>query len=168
MNESTLIAFVAVTSAAVVLQTLILAGMYFSTRKMSKRMEALATRVEEQALPLVEKVRALVDENAPMIRTVVTNVTETSGLVRAQAGRIDEVITEIVDKTQVQVNRADELATRTMQRVDIAAGALQSSVAKPVRHFSALMDGVMAGFNKFVASNKARNAKSGPAEDTFK
>lgn len=166
MNETSLIAFVAVTSTAVVLQTLILAGMYFSTRKMSKRMEALSTRFEEQVLPLVEKVRAMVDESAPMIRTVVTNVTETSGLVRTQAGRIDEVVTEIVDKTRVQVNRADELATRTMLRVDVAAGTLQNSVAKPVRHFSALMDGVMVGFNKFVASNKARNPKSAVTDET--
>ena len=78
MHETSLIAFVAVTSVAVVLQTLILAGMYFSTRKMSQRMEALSTRVEEQVLPLVEKVRGIVDESSPKIQTVITNLVETS------------------------------------------------------------------------------------------
>ena len=165
--DQTLIAFVAVTSIAVVLQTLILAGMYFSTRKMSKRMEALSTRMEEQVLPLVEKVRVIVDENAPMIRTAVANVTETSGLVRSQIGRIDETVTEVVGIVRAQAGRADELATRTMQRIDITAGVLQHSVSAPGRHFSALMDGVMAGFQQLTAGRRASRAKATSNDEMF-
>jgi hypothetical protein len=74
MNETTLlIAFVAVTAVAVVLQMLILAGMYFTTRKASQRIDALSIRVNEQVLPLVEKVRAIVDTSAPQIQTVIAN-----------------------------------------------------------------------------------------------
>jgi methyl-accepting chemotaxis protein len=162
-----LIVFIAVTSAAVVLQTLILAGMYASTRKVSARMEALSTRVEEQVLPLVEKVRVIVDESTPMIRTVVTNLAETSSLVRSQAGQIDETITEIVGMARIQAGRADQLATRTMQRVDITAGALQHTVTTPARHFSALMEGVRAGLGEFLGGRKARGAKSAPSDQMF-
>lgn len=162
-----LIGFIAVTSAAVVLQTLILAGMYFSTRKLSKRMEALSTRVEVQVLPLVEKVRGIVDENAPMIHSLVTNLTETSGLVRSQVVHIDQTVTEIVDLARTQAGRADLLATRTMQRIDITAGVLQHSVTSPVRHLSALKDGVMAGFGEFVSGRKARQTKPVPSGEMF-
>jgi methyl-accepting chemotaxis protein len=167
MNETLLIAFIAVTSVAVVLQTLILAGMYFSTRKMSNRMEALSTRVEEQVLPLVEKVRGIVDENAPMIHTVVTNLTESSNVVRAQVGQIDEAITEVVGIARTQVARADLLATRTMQRVDITAETLQHTVTSPMRHLSALMEGVMAGFGEYVGGRKARHSKTAPTDEMF-
>lgn len=160
MHETSLIAFVAVTSIAVVLQTLILAGMYFSTRKMSRRMEALSTRVEEQVLPLVEKVRGIVDESSPKIQTVITNLAETSALVRTQAGQIDEAVTEIVGIARAQANRADELATRTMQRVDMTAARVQHTVNAPVRQFSALMEGVMAGVGKFVSGRKAQRSKT--------
>jgi ABC-type transporter Mla subunit MlaD len=159
MHETLLIAFVAVTSVAVVLQTLILAGMYFSTRKMSQRMEALSTRVEEQVLPLVEKVRGIVDESSPKIQTVITNLAETSTLVRTQADQIDEAVTEIVGIARAQANRADELATRTMQRVDMTAARVQHTVNAPVRHFSALMEGVTAGVSTFVSGRK-RNKTS--------
>ncbi len=162
--DHTLIAFVAVTSAAVVLQTLILAGMYSSTRKMSKRMEGLSTRMEEQVLPLVEKVRVIVDENAPMIRTAVTNVTETSVLVRSQIERIDETVTEVVEIVRAQAGRADELATRTMQRIDITAATLQHTVTTPGRHLSAMMDGVMAGVRKFAAG---RGTKATSNDEMF-
>jgi len=168
MNETTLlIAFIAVTSVAVVLQTLILLGMYISTRKLSQRVEALSTKVEEQALPLIGTVRGIVDESAPMIRTVVTNLTETSNLVRAQAGEINDAVTEIVDIARTQAAKADILATRTMQRVDLTAEALQHTVTSPARHFSALMEGVAAGFGEYLAGNKARRAKAAPGDEMF-
>jgi hypothetical protein len=43
--------FIAVTAAAVVLQMLILLGMYIAVRKLSARMEALADRVEDTTVP---------------------------------------------------------------------------------------------------------------------
>jgi hypothetical protein len=167
MHDNLLIAFIAVTSIAVVLQTLILAGMYFTTRKMSQRMEALSTRVEEQVLPLVEKVRVIVDESTPKIQTVITNLTETSTLVRTQAGQIDEAVTEIVGIARTQAGRADVLATRTMQRVDIAAEAVQHTVTSPIRHLSALMEGVAAGFGEFVGRAKAQRPKASPSDEMF-
>jgi methyl-accepting chemotaxis protein len=167
MHETTLIAFVAVTSVAVVLQTLILAGMYVSTRKMGQRMEALSRRVEEQVLPLVEKVRGLVDESAPKIQTVVTNLVETSELVRTQAGQIDEAVTEIVGIARAQAERADVLATRTMQRVDLTAEKLQRTVNAPVRHLSALVDGVTAGLSALVSGRKAHSTKAASSDEMF-
>lgn len=168
MNETTvLIAFVAVTSVAVVLQTLILAGMYFSTRKMGKRMEALSAKVEDDVLPLVAKVRSIVDESAPKIQTVITNLEETSNLVRAQAGQIDEAVTEIVDIARTQAGNAGALAERTMDRVDHAAETLQHAVTSPMRKVSAVVEGVMAGFGEFVGGRKARRAKAVPSDEMF-
>ncbi len=168
MTETTLlIAFIAVTSVAVVLQMLILAGMYASTRKMSQRVDALQLRVNEQVLPLVEKVRGLVDESAPKIQTMMTNLSETSVIVRAQADKIDEAVTEIVKIARTQADNAGVLATRTMERVDMTAEALQRTVTSPARHLSALMEGVAAGFGELLGGRKVRRAKVVPKEDMF-
>jgi hypothetical protein len=168
MNETTLlIAFIAVTSVAVLLQTLILAGMYFSTRKLGKRLEALSTQVEEQVMPMVEKVRGMIDENAPMIHSAITSLTETSSLVRSQAGRIDEAVTEMVGMARKQAVRADELATRTMQRIDITAGVMQHAATFPIRQLSALKDGVVAGLREFFGGRKSRRAKPVPGDEMF-
>ena len=169
MNEqSLLIAFIAVTSVAVVLQTLILAGMFFSTRKMGQRIEALSTKVEEQVLPLVEKVRGIVDESAPQIQTVITNLTETSNLVRAQAGQIDETVTEIVSIARTQAGNAGELAERTMQRVDHAAGTVHNAVTAPLRQLSALVEGLVAGVTEFAGIRRVRRStKAVPTDEMF-
>ena len=169
MNETTLlIAFIAVTSVAVVLQTLILAGMYLSMRKMMGRMGALQLLVNDQVLPLVEKLRELVDESAPKIQAVVTNVAETSELVRSQAGKIDEAVTEIVGMARSQVGRANVLATRTLERVDLTAAVLQQTVTSPLRHLSGLLEGVLAGVGRFAGVRRERRqAKTVPNEDMF-
>jgi methyl-accepting chemotaxis protein len=168
MNETNiLIAFVAVTAIAVVLQMFILLGMYLSTRKVSRRIDALSVRVNEQVLPLIEKVRVIVDESAPGIQEVVTNLTETSALVRQQAGQIDEAITEIVGVARTQAGNAGVLAARTMQRVDRTAEALQHTVSAPMRHLSALVEGVVAGFGELAAGRKVRHSKAEPSDNMF-
>jgi methyl-accepting chemotaxis protein len=175
MNETTLlIAFIAVTAVAVVLQTLILAGIFVSARKAGKQVEALATRVNEQVLPLVlkvlplvEKVLSRVDENAPKVQTVIANLAETSDLVRSQAGKIDEAITEIVGIARTQAGNVDVLATRTMRRADATAEAVQHVVMTPLRQVTALMEGVAAGMGNFVGGRKVRRDKPVATDDMF-
>jgi methyl-accepting chemotaxis protein len=170
MNETTLlIAFIAVTSVAVVLQTLILAGMFLAVRKAIGGMEALQLRVNEQVLPMVEKVRELVDESTPKIQAVVASVTETAGLVRAQAGKIDEAVTEVVEIARRQAGNVDVLATRTIERVDHTAAVAQNTVTSPLRHLSGLVEGVMAGVSQFVGGRKERRqaSKVAPSDDMF-
>jgi methyl-accepting chemotaxis protein len=169
MNETTLlIAFIAVTAVAVVLQTLILAGMFVSVRKMIERTESVQQRVNEQLLPLLEKVRGLVDESAPKIRTVMTNVAETSDLVKSQAVKIDGAVTEIVGLARNQAERANGLASRTMERVDHTATAVQNAVTAPVRHLSGLAEGVLAGIGQLIGGRRERGrTKAVPNDDMF-
>jgi hypothetical protein len=143
MSETTLlIVFIAVTSVAVVLQTLILAGLYFSVRKMMERTQSLQQKMNDQALPLVAKVRSFVDES--------------------QAGKLDSALTEIVDIARTQAERAGELATRTMGRVDQTAERVQGIVNSPLRRVSGLMEGVAAALAHLVGSRLERRP-SAPA-----
>jgi hypothetical protein len=167
MDEKLLIAFIAVTAAAVVLQTMILAGMYASTRKMGKRMDALSTRMNDQVLPLVEKVRGMVDESAPKVQIVVHNLAETSTLVRTQARQIDEALTEIVGIARKQAGNAGLLAQRTIQRLDATAETVQHTVTSPMRHLTALVEGVAVGVGELVSGRKGRRTKTEPPDDMF-
>jgi uncharacterized protein YneF (UPF0154 family) len=169
MNETTLlIAFIAVTAVAVVLQTMILGGMFVAMRKMIERTEALQLRLNEQALPLLEKVRGLVDESTPKIQAVIANVEETSGLVRSQAGKIDEAMTEFVGMARSQAERANGLANRTLERVDHTASAVQNAVTAPVRHLSGLVEGLLAGIGQLAGVRRERpRGKAAPNDDMF-
>ena len=72
--------FIAVTSAAVVLQMLILAGMFFTVRALSTHLKAAADEVKSQAFPLMENLKALeadikriLETSAPKVELVLDN-----------------------------------------------------------------------------------------------
>jgi uncharacterized protein YneF (UPF0154 family) len=169
MNETTLlIAFIAVTAVAVVLQTMILGGMFVAMRKMIERTEALQVRINEQAVPLLEKIRGLVDESTPKIQTVIANVAETSDLVKSQAVKIDGAVTEFVGIARSQAEKANGLAGRTLERVDHTAAAIQNAVTTPVRHLSGLVEGVLAGLGQLAGVRREkRRTKAVPDDNMF-
>ena len=53
MNETVLTAFVIIAALAIVIQAGILAGMFFTMKKTSARMEDVAKKVEDRALPVL-------------------------------------------------------------------------------------------------------------------
>ena len=168
MNESTVLTiFVAVTAVAVVLQMLILFGMYLTTRKLSERVTQLSYKVETEVLPLTAKVRALVDESGPKIQSVLSDVAETSSLVRAKAVELDATMGEVLTVVRTQAANAGVLAERTIARVDSVAAGVQHAVSSPVRHFHAIIEGIAAGFGEFVGARKTQRPRPVPKDEMF-
>ena len=118
MDDNLLRIFIAVTTFAVVIQAGILIGLYLSIRKSTAKMEALATEVKDKALPTMETVQSFLVEVRPKIDAITTNVSESSALVKNQLARIDATLTDALDRTRLQVIRADELLNRTMDKVE--------------------------------------------------
>jgi methyl-accepting chemotaxis protein len=157
MNETTILTvFVAVTAVAVVIQMLILAGMYLAVRKVTERVMALESKLDEQVVPLVGTVRTFVDESVPKLKTAVDNVVEASSVIRAQADKIDTTVTEITEIASTQAAHAGAVADRALRRVDSTADAVHHAVLTPVRRISALLEGVAAGIGQFAERQRAR------------
>jgi ABC-type transporter Mla subunit MlaD len=180
MNEMTLLTiFIGVTAVAVVLQMLILAGIGIAVMRIGKSVQTMQAKVNEQVLPMAEKIRVLVDETTPKVRTLVdesipklqkavTNLTESTAVVRAQADKIDGTVSHLLEVVRVQVNRVDSLATRTFERVDNAAATVQHTVTSPFRRVSAVVEGVVAGIGSFAGKRReAQVGKASPGEQMF-
>ena len=165
MNETLLTVFVAATAVAVVLQLLILAGLYFSIKKTSASVEALAAKVEQKALPTLTMANEMLTEYRPKLTTIVENMTATSNTVRDQAERLNLTMTDIVDRTRLQVVRADEIVSRTMDRVEETTEAVHHVVLSPVRQLSAMMTGLMAGLGEYVGGRKVRRQERAVPQD---
>jgi hypothetical protein len=169
MDETLLRIFIAVTTFAVVVQAGILIGLYLSVRKSSARMEALATQVTTKALPAIDTVQNLLIELRPKIEIMSTNFSESSTLVRNQLGRIDATLTDALDRTRLQVIRADELLNRTMDRVEETSEVVHKTVLSPLRQVTGLMSAISTGFEVFLG-NKRRHRKNGagvPQDEMF-
>jgi len=156
-----LIIFIAVTAGAVLLQAGMLAGMYVAMRKTSRRVESLADEVKTKVLPTAEMAHSMMRDLRPRIETVADNVSVSSTLLRGQMERIDATLADIVDRTRLQVIRADEFVNSTMDKLEETREAMQRTVLSPVSRLSGLVHGVGVGVEAFFS----RRRRSAVAQD---
>ncbi len=169
MDDTLLKVFIAVTTFAVVVQAGILVGLYLSLRKSSSKIEALAGEVLNKALPAMESVLGMMVELRPKIEALTDNISESSTLVRNQLGRIDATLADALDRTRLQVIRADELLNRTMDRVEETSEVVHKTVLSPLRQVNGLMSAISTGVEVFLGQ-KRRHPKNGagvPQDEMF-
>ncbi|MGA2966258.1 MAG: hypothetical protein ABSD64_08600 [Terriglobales bacterium] len=176
MDNTLLMIFIAATTFAVVIQAGILIILYLTIRKSTAKMEALAAEVKSKALPTMDTVRSTMEtvqsiliELRPKIDVISVNLSESSALVRTQLGRIDATLTDALDRTRLQVIRADELLNRTMDRVEETSEVVHRTVISPLRQVNGLMNAIATGFEVFLGQ-KRRNPRNGagvPQDEMF-
>jgi hypothetical protein len=159
--------FIACTAAAVVIQAGILVAMYLAVRQSAARMEALATEVRTKILPAAEIAHSMLLEFRPHLQTLVTNVSESSTLVRAQIERLDATVNDAIDRTRLQVIRADELLNRTLDRVESTTDMVHKTVVSPVRQLSGLVQGITSGLEFLIGGRRKRNGVPVPQDEMF-
>ena len=158
--------FIALTAVAIALQALVLLGIFLSLRKTSSKVDALTTEMRTRALPAVEAAQSLITTSAPKLEAIVGDVHTTTALVRGQVERLDHTMNDIIDRTRLQVIRADELVTRTLDRVEDTTETLQHTVVSPVRQLTGIMQGVSVGLGAlFRARNRRRRNGMGEPQD---
>ncbi len=163
------ISLVAAITAAVVLQALILVALYLAMRKTSARMEELAVEVKSKTLPAVESAHALLTELRPKIEVIADNLSHTTTMVRDQLQRVDATLNDVIDRTRLQVIRADELVSRTLDKVEETTDMVHHTVVSPVRQVSGIFHGVTAGLQYLLMRKRAR-AREGvgvPQDEMF-
>jgi hypothetical protein len=169
MDDTLLRIFIAVTTFAVVVQAGILVGLYLAVRKSTAKVEAIADELKTKALPTIDNVQSFLFEARPKIDAITTNVSESTMLVRNQLGRIDATLTDALDRTRLQVIRADELLSRTMDRVEETSDVVHKTVMSPLRQMNGLMAAISTGVEVFLGQ-KRRHPKNGmgvPQDEMF-
>jgi methyl-accepting chemotaxis protein len=149
--------FIALTGAAVVLQAGVLLALYLSVRKTSARMEGLATEVKTKALPALESAQSILVDLRPRLQMIAENLHETTTTIRAEVQRMDAIVNDAADRARLQIIRADEMLTRTLDRVEEASDMVTKTVVSPVRQLSGLVQGITAGLEFLVGNRGRRN-----------
>jgi len=164
--------FIAITAAAVVLQMLIMAGMYFTVRKLSLHLKIVSDEVKGEALPLLENVKTLqadvkriVETSAPKLELVLDNAAKISTTAHAGLGRVESTVNDMLDRARLQIIRADEMVTRAMDSVEDTTEKVAHSVTSPIKHASGIMQGISTGLGAYFSQKRPRNA--GPSDEMF-
>lgn len=167
MSNTLLAVFIVITGLAVLLQAGVLLGIFFAMRKTSAKVEALAEEVKNKVLPTAELAHSMITELRPKIETVMDNVSVSTTVLRAQLERLDATLTDIVDRTRLQVIRADEFVTGTMDKLEETREVVQRTVVSPVRYLSGLAHGLSVGLEAFFGRRRGRNGVSVQQDEMF-
>lgn len=166
MNTLLIISIVVI-GLAVVGQALILAGMFFAMRRTSGRVEVLAEEVRTKVIPTAQLAHEMIVELRPKLVNVVDNVSVSTNVMRDQLERLDATLTDIVDRTRLQVIRADEFVNSTMDKLEETREAVQRTVVSPVKHLSGIMHGLSVGLEAFLGRRREREATTVPQDEMF-
>jgi len=161
--------FIALTATAVVIQAGILIAMYLAVRQTSARLEALADEFRTKALPSLETAHSMMVEMRPNLENVLASMGEISTLVRNQMERLDATVSDVIDRSRLQVIRADELFSRTLDRIEQTTDLMHRTVVSPVRQLSGLVQGITAGV-EFLIGARRRQRDGGvtvPQDEMF-
>jgi len=89
-------------------------------------------------------------------------------MVREQMERLDATVSDAIDRTRLQVIRADELLNRTLDRVESTTDLVHKTVLSPVRQLSGLVQGITSGLEFLIGGKRRqRNGIPVPQDEMF-
>jgi hypothetical protein len=161
--------FIICTAVAVIIQAGILVALFVVVRKTTSRVEALSGEISTKALPAIDTVQQALVSLRPRIEDIVFNVESSARMARGQVERLDATVNDIVDRTRLQVIRADELVNRTLDRVEETTDIVHRTVVSPVRQLSGLVQGLTAGVEFFLGRKRGqpRDGMGVPQDELF-
>src|SRR5262249_48397686 len=164
MNSNLLTAFIAITSVAVVLQMLILLGIYLTMRRSTSQVHDIAMDFQRRATPLIENARDLLADATPKRKEPASNPTQASAVLHKPAAPPRHTAVEMEIRAKNKVVAADDIMTRTLERVEKTTGAVQNSVLFPVRRVNGILHGISAGIGAFL--NQKREVREEQQRNT--
>lgn len=147
---------------SVVVQAAVFVGVFVVVTRAVEKMMKIANQLSEKAGPIVDQVGGIVREVEPKIRTVSSQVVEISSAVRDQTMHVNTTVDEVVDKTNAQVAKVDEMVSAVIGTLAHAGEAVHSGVSRPARKVSSLLHGVRVGVETLFRSSPVRNGATDP------
>jgi hypothetical protein len=153
-----------VVSIALAVQLVILAALFFQTKRTMEKVEKTVSDLHQKAGPILTRVQILLDDTQPKISTMVSDAAHVVYLARGQAQKVDRVFTEAADRLRGQLLHVDRILTGTMEAVEDAGAQFRQSFWRPVQRASALVQGIRVGLDLLRSRRAAPPRRDEPAE----
>jgi hypothetical protein len=152
-----------------IVQAGVLISLLLMVKKSTAKMESLAEDLQKRTLPIVDAANAMLQTVRPQVEGIVANLADTSSLLKDQVTRIDSTVTDVIDRTRLQVVRADEVISRTMDKVEETTDFVQHTVVSPVRQIAGVLQALNIGVNVLFGGRRrsAGNGHGVPRDEMF-
>src|SRR5664279_1236064 len=156
--QDTVIAiFTAISSIGILIQAIVLIGVYFGARKAIVQISKLVEDAREHVVPLLATSRSLADDLSPKIKVMATNITDVTHTVRSQTAHINSAVQEVVDRSQKQASRVDGMVTGTLDGINAATASVKEGISAPVRQVSGFFNGLRAALDVLLQRERTHH-----------
>ena len=162
-----IIAFFAIATIAIVMQTLILAGMYRAFKETSTELRRVVGDLHRKIDPILGRINRVLENSEDKITNIVTDAAEMTRLARGQAQKVDRVVTEALERMRAQIIRADVILTDTLEAIEDAGLKLRRSVLGPLQQASAVLRGIKTGIDFIRGQRASRIEPANQDEELF-
>lgn len=160
-----LAAFIVIATIAIVIQMAILVMMFVQVRVAIREFTRIASSLQSRIDPILVRTSRILDESGDRISSVTADAAEVTRLARGQVQRLDRLFTEATERLRVQMTRADEILTGTLEVIEDAGSTFRKGVWGPLQQASAIIKGVKAGLEFFRGERKGRPAAERTTQD---
>ncbi len=167
MNTGLITAFIIIAALAILLQAVILAVIAVQMKSSVERLLKLTNELHGRIDPILVRTSRILDDSEDRISSIMGDAAEITRLARGQAQKVDRVFTEAVERLRLQVIRADQILTGTLEVVEDAGSKFRRSVWMPIQQASALLKGLKAGLEFLRSPNRPRSDAAQQDEELF-
>jgi hypothetical protein len=149
--------FIALACLSMIAQFGALLGMYLQVKKLGAKVDRTTTEFQTKTEPILSRVQMILDDTQPKLASASSDAVEIARIGRIQAERFDRVFAEAVDRLRMQVIRADQMISGTLEQIEDTGAEVRRTLLGPVREVSALVKGISAGL-EILRGNSRRRA----------
>jgi hypothetical protein len=140
-------AFIVIAAIAIVIQMAILLAMFVQLQAAIKNFTHIATQLQARIDPILVRTNRVLEDSEDRIRSIMGDAAEVTRVARSQAQKVDRVFTDAVERLRLQIIRADQILTGTLEVIEETGSTIRSKVWEPINKVSAVLKGVKAGID---------------------
>jgi len=142
MDQSTqsifLIIFVGLAALAMLIQSVVLLGMFFVARDLRAKILKIWPEVES----IVAVSRRTVERVEKQVEKIGTTSSAVLDTTKQQLGKVDELLSDVSTRAKIQMDRAELVLDDSMTRIQQTVAIVQSGVLRPIREVHGILSGI--------------------------
>lgn len=162
--QTWLAVFIAATAIAVILQTAILAALYFQLSRRLEQSHRILSDLQVRVGPILTRLQILLEDTQPRISDMVSDAAHLVYIARNQAQKVDRIFTDAADRLRGQLVHADRILTGTLEAVEDAGAQFRRSFFGPMQKASALVQGIKVGLDFLRSRRRGNPSREAPVE----
>ncbi len=156
--------FIVVAAVAIVMQMAILLAMFLQVRTAIRNFTRLAADLQARTEPILVRANRILENSEDRIASIMADAAELTRITRNQAQKVDRVFTEAVERLRMQLVRADQIVTGTLEVIEEAGSTFRRRLWDPLNQAAALIKGIKAGLD-FIRGPKRTSQAEAATQD---